>query len=402
MAKSKYVNPFRPGAGHMPPYLAGRKSERNEFLRLLAQDIVLENMVLTGLRGVGKTVLLDTFKPNAMSAGWLWVGTDLSETTSLSESHICIRMLADLSVVTSSVTLDRHQEQRIGFGERSTVERKFDFGTMSALFSDTPGLSSDKLKAVLETAWEVLQPHSIRGIVFAYDEAQNMKDHAAKHQYPLSLMLDVFQSIQKKGIPFMLLLTGLPTLFPKLVEARTFSERMFHVVFLDRLDESESRDAIVKPVQKLPSQTQMNKESVELVIGDSGGYPYFIQFICREVYDVFLQSTGENLSVPIIDIKRKLDTDFFSGRWAKATDRQRELLTLVAHLPNCDTEFTIQAVSELSKQMLEKPFSNSQISNMFVKLARPAWFTRIAMENTLLPSRCLANLFSVKVLLTKK
>ncbi|MGB6041809.1 MAG: hypothetical protein WBF93_01515 [Pirellulales bacterium] len=368
MAKSKYVNPFRPGAGHMPPYLAGRKSERNEFLRLLAQDIVLENMVLTGLRGVGKTVLLDTFKPNAMSAGWLWVGTDLSETTSLSESHICIRMLADLSVVTSSVTLDRHQEQRIGFGERSTVERKFDFGTMSALFSDTPGLSSDKLKAVLETAWEVLQPHSIRGIVFAYDEAQNMKDHAAKHQYPLSLMLDVFQSIQKKGIPFMLLLTGLPTLFPKLVEARTFSERMFHVVFLDRLDESESRDAIVKPVQKLPSQTQMNKESVELVIGDSGGYPYFIQFICREVYDVFLQSTGENLSVPIIDIKRKLDTDFFSGRWAKATDRQRELLTLVAHLPNCDTEFTIQAVSELSKQMLEKPFSNSQISNMFVKL----------------------------------
>ena len=178
----------------------------------------------------------------------------------------------------------------------------------------------------------------------------------------------MFQSIQKKGIPFMLLLTGLPTLFSKLVEARTFSERMFHVVFLDRLDESESRDAIVKPVQKLPSQTQMNKESVELVIGDSGGYPYFIQFICREVYDVFLQSTGENLSVPIIDIKRKLDTDFFSGRWAKATDRQRELLTLVAHLPNCDTEFTIQAVSELSKQMLEKPFSNSQISNMFVKL----------------------------------
>ena len=52
---------------------------------------------------------------------------------------------------------------------------------------------------------------------------------------PLSLLLDVFQSIQKKGIRFMLVLVGLPTLFPKLVEARTFAERMFRVVFLDRL-----------------------------------------------------------------------------------------------------------------------------------------------------------------------
>ena len=66
--------------------------------------------------------------------------------------------------------------------------------------------------------------HNGRGLVFAYDEAQNLSDHAAKNEYPLSLLLDVFQSIQKKGIPFLLVLAGLPTLFPKLVEARTFSE----------------------------------------------------------------------------------------------------------------------------------------------------------------------------------
>ena len=74
----------------MPPYLAGRKKERDEFLRLLEQDVVLENLVLTGLRGVGKTVLLDTFKPLAMEANWLWVGTDLSETTTLSETNVAI------------------------------------------------------------------------------------------------------------------------------------------------------------------------------------------------------------------------------------------------------------------------------------------------------------------------
>ena len=368
MAKSKYVNPFRPGAGHMPPYLAGRKREKAEFLRLLEQDIILENLVLTGLRGVGKTVLLDTFKPLAMEAGWLWVGTDLSETTSLSEINITVRMLADLSLVTSSVTLDTQQEKLIGFGEPSTVERKFDYSTMLQLFHNTPGLPSDKLKAVLEAAWGILKPLGTRGIVFAYDEAQNMKDHAANNEFPLSLMLDVFQSIQKKDIPFMLLLTGLPTLFPKLVESRTFSERMFHVVFLDRLTLDESRDAIVKPVQKLPSQTQMTEESVQLVADASGGYPYFIQFICREVYDVFLRNMDKRVSVPIEGVKLKLDTDFFAGRWARASDRQRELLKVVANLENCDTEFTIRAASELSQDTLEKPFSNSHISSMFVKL----------------------------------
>ena len=77
-------------------------------------------------------------------------------------------------------------------------------------------------------------------MIFAYDEAQNLADSPARDQYPLSLLLDVFQSIQRKNIPFMLALTGLPTLFPKLVEARTFAERMFRVVTLDRLDEDDS------------------------------------------------------------------------------------------------------------------------------------------------------------------
>ncbi len=86
----KFANPFRPGAGHMPPYLAGRSPEKRAFMKLLEQDVVLENAVLTGLRGVGKTVLLDTLKPLAISAGWLWVGTDLSESTSISEERLAI------------------------------------------------------------------------------------------------------------------------------------------------------------------------------------------------------------------------------------------------------------------------------------------------------------------------
>lgn len=94
----------------------------------------------------------------------------------------------------------------------------------------------DKLKAVLSLwpLYRLLEPKP-ECIIFAYDEAQNLADHAAKEQYPLSMLLDVFQSIQRRGIPFLLLLTGLPTLFPKLVEVGTFAERMFHVVTLQRI-----------------------------------------------------------------------------------------------------------------------------------------------------------------------
>jgi len=94
-------------------------------------------------------------------------------------------------------------------------------------------------------------------------------------------LLDVFQSIQKKDIPFMLVLTGLPTLFPKLVDFRTFAERMFRVVVLKRLSEANSRDAILKPIDDVNCPIKLNDESVDVIIKHSGGYPYFIQFICR-------------------------------------------------------------------------------------------------------------------------
>ena len=110
-----FMNPFRPGAGQFPPYLAGRTKEKNDFLRLLQQVPILRNLVLTGLRGVGKTVLLEEFKPIATKAGWFWVGTDLSESASVSESSLAIRILADLAVLGSSFTICEEYVSSIGF-----------------------------------------------------------------------------------------------------------------------------------------------------------------------------------------------------------------------------------------------------------------------------------------------
>jgi hypothetical protein len=100
-----FSNPFRPGAGHMPPYLAGRKKESAAFEELLKQEVILTNLVLTGLRGIGKTVLLDTFKPLAQARNWSWTGTDLSESTSISEANLATRLLTDISIITSSLAI---------------------------------------------------------------------------------------------------------------------------------------------------------------------------------------------------------------------------------------------------------------------------------------------------------
>lgn len=369
--KGPFANPFRPGAGHPPPYLAGREEEKQEFTRTLDQQPILTNLVLTGLRGVGKTVLLETFKPIAMSQNWLWAGTDLSESASVSEESIALRILADLSPLVANVVVAETEHRRIGFGASpEKLPLRLDFALLKRVYDQTPGLVSDKLKAVLELVWASLKKTNARGLVLAYDEAQNLGDQAARHQYPLSLLLDVFQSIQKRELPFLLVFTGLPTLFPKLVETRTFAERMFHVTMLSRLSEAESRDAILKPIQQHGCPVRFSEPAVAEIIRHSGGYPYFIQFLCREMFDSYLQQKASGEVNPVVTVNqtvRKLDSDFFAGRWNRVTDRQRELLALVAELPNCDEEFTVQEIVEQSKQ-LAKPFSASHVNQILGKL----------------------------------
>ena len=361
-----FQNPFRPGAGHQPPYLAGREVEIQEFRKLLQQNVILENLILTGLRGVGKTVLLDNLKPIALQEGWHWVGSDLSESASLTEDRIALRLLTDLSVVTSSLVITESISHGTGFNAKEkSSEIKLHFNVLAEIYENTPGLPSDKLKYVLEVTWSAMQNQSSKGLVFAYDEAQNLSDNASRDEYPSSLLLDVFQTLQKRGIPFMLVLTGLPTLFAKLLESRTFAERMFRVLFLDKLSEDASKDAIVKPIQAANCPVQISDDSVDMIIKISGCYPYFIQFICREAYDAYLQGQKQ---VPVDEILRKLDTDFFSGRWSRATDRQKELLSVIAKLENAGTEFTVHEIAEKSKEILEKPFSSSSINQMLTNL----------------------------------
>ena len=354
----------------MPPYLAGRDAEQKRFAEILRQSVITENLVLTGLRGVGKTVLLETLKPIARSRGWLWTGTDMSESAGISEERLAMRLITDISVITSPMLHMTSPLPAIGFRQESdNVIQPVDFNHLMAVFGSSPGLVVDKLRSLLMGLWNALEG-KVAGVVFAYDEAQILNDHSRDGEFPLSMLLELFQSIQKQGIPFLLVLTGLPILFPKLVEARTYSERMFHVMFLSQLTPAESREAIIRPTQKDDCPLRFTEDSVQSIINLSCGYPYFIQFICKEVFDVWLSKLGasEPPSIPEQAIISKLDNDFFAARWDKATDRERDLLTVVSRLPNADAEFSVNDIVMLAQMQLRKPFSASQVNQMLGRL----------------------------------
>jgi hypothetical protein len=127
----------------------------------------------------------------------------------------------------------------------------------------------------------------------------------------------------------------------------------------------------LKAASPKPTKARVNRITTRAT--NQNRHPYFIQFICREVFDIVIQrlrlgESIEDIVVPIDAIVRKLDSDFFSGRWAKPTDRQRELLSVIAQLEKPDGEFTVQEIVTLSGKLLKKPFSSSHVNQMLATL----------------------------------
>ena len=331
-------------------------------------------MIITGLRGVGKTVLLDQLKPLAAQYGWLWTGNDWNEAASISEKDVATRLIVDLTAVLSPVVSYKVDELPFGFAEKSGPDnRPLKFDDLWTVYNTTPGFESDKLKAVLEYVAKIISNAKIRGIVFAYDEAQNLADKKDKDQFPLSLVVDIFSNLQKRdlGCQFLLVLTGLPTLISNLNEARTYTERMFHMLVLDRLSEEETRQAILRPIEISKSTLRFAEVTITRIVNESKGYPFLIQYICREVFDAWIgrMTVGEAPSVPMAEITSKLDLDFFAPRWNRATDRQQVFMQVIATLPASDGEFTIQDITTASRDLLKKPFNPSHATQMLGHLA---------------------------------
>jgi len=148
---------------------------------------------------------------------------------------------------------------------------------------------------------------------------------------------------------------------------------MFHVVFLKALKYRDAAEAIQKPISNKGLPFSFTPDSVQTIWSITHGYPYFVQYVCRECFDVWVQNyaSGEPFApIPQEEITQKLDADFFAGRWARVTDRQRELLAVIASLENVDEgEFTVQEVVEKSSEILDSPFGSSHVNQMLGTLS---------------------------------
>ena len=367
-------NPFRPGAGTKPLYLAGRSHEQSEFVKSLTEQSITKNILITGLRGLGKTVLLEALRPLATQHGWLWAGNDLNEAAAVSEKDVATRLIVDLSKVLAPIVNYKIKEQAgIGFARHpKAMARPLQFDDLWRIYESTPGFSTDKVKAVLEYSASIIADTKLKGIVFAYDEAQNLVDKKEREQFPLSLVCDVFANLQRRdlGCQFLLVMTGLPSLITHLNEARTYTERMFHTLVLDRLTESETREAVLKPIELSKSTLKFSSKTVARIVEESRGYPFLIQYICREVFDAWIgrMTVGEAPSVPMTEITAKLDMDFFIPRWTRATDRQQIFMQVIATLAEAEGEFSVQGITHASQTLLKRPFTPSHATQILGQL----------------------------------
>lgn len=364
-------NPYRPGAGHAPPHLAGRTSETDYFVRLLRQGYVSENILVTGLRGVGKTVLLDRMRVIAQQEGWLWIGNDLSESSSLSEDRLALRIITDLSEAFSRV-LATEDHGKAGGDAKSAAQQQADtdstpyaFDALKAMYERSPGLPSDKLRSIISRLGSLVKRARVSGLIFAYDEAQCLSDHAARNEYPMSVLIETVAALQRKDsiAPCLLILSGLPQVFDSLTETRTYTERMFRVMTLERLSRDETLSAIITPLKPMMPPLTVSKELINKVVDVTGGYPYLIQFFGKELVEQLLANggilaTGDFPSAESID---RLDAGLFSSRWNRTTDKQREVLHLIAHRnDNSSAEFSAFEISELGADLAG--MTNAQVS----------------------------------------
>ena len=358
------INPFCPGWGARPLYLAGRLDEQRAFLAALNHHIPTRNILITGESGIGKTVLLAQFRKHATQHHWLWTGSDWGEEPVVSEKDVATRLIVDLARVLAPVVGNRRRALPVDSAAAATVpDQPATLADLWRIYNAESGSGSDKLKAMLKRVAEIISAAGLRGIVFAFDEAQNLGDKKDVKQFPLSLICEVFAWFQRRNSPcqFRLVMAGQPPLATHLADARTNRERIFHNLTVKRLVEAEIRDAIQKPLELIRSPLTFSEPAIACVVAESKGYPFLVHYICRETYDAWTgcMSAGAIADVPMTAIAAKLDLDFFIPRWNRATKRQQTFMQVIATLPGADGEFLLQDITAASESLLERPFTPS-------------------------------------------
>jgi len=329
-------NPYRPGASTPPLYLAGREPELRRFTRLLAgAPEIPANVRLTGLRGVGKSVLLKEYESQASSEGWAAVRIQL-EPRHNSETSIADLVQSVVRAKINSMSLGNRVRARVAGAVESArrlVTISYEDLTI-ALAGSTQG-QQELAKSLFDAVDEALETGH-EGFVMLLDEAQVLRDDADRSgEHPLSMLIAAVNTLQEAGLPLALALCGLPTLAVNLQKARTYSERMFRAEHIGPLsgNPGPARDAFSRPLEG--TGMSASDDLVDRVLSEVEGYPFFIQLWGAELWEAAVNAglsefTVELLEVIEPEIYSRLDKEFYAGRVETLTPSEQDLLLATA------------------------------------------------------------------------
>ncbi|UUY05062.1 AAA family ATPase [Svornostia abyssi] len=328
-------NPYTPNAGAEPRYLAGREHELDAFrvlLRRMKKGHTDQSMIVVGLRGVGKTVLLNTFRAIAEDEGDLVaVEAEITKHEDFGHRMGALARRALFSVAPSAKWRDRSRHA-------AAVLRSFQItvtpqgeltaslgGVDAAEGAADSGNLADDLTDVLLALGEAAAQHG-KGVVFILDEVQflSLREFEA-------LIAALHKTVQRR-LPITLVAAGLPQLPELAGEAKSYAERLFRFPAVDSLDAREARKALIEPARDLG--VAYTDDAVDAILGYTGGYPYFIQEYGSIVWNLADTSpvTGGVVADAREAVEAKLDESFFRVRADRTTDAELRYLRAMAEL----------------------------------------------------------------------
>lgn len=332
----KGKNPFRPGVGTRPLHLAGRDAPIRRFLAILrSAPEQPANVRLTGLRGVGKTVLLGEFSERATELGWEAPVLEL-EPSHNTDDALRSGVVELLDRVQQGLSRIERLKAAVGTAARTAPGLTLSWGDVAvSLRAAEPG-EADLARSLFETV-DLAIAKGRQGLVLLLDEAQAIRDDRDRDgEHPLSMLISAVSALQRMEIPLGLVVCGLPTLTGNLLRARSYTERMFRGEEIGSLDPIDAGQALAEPL----SGTDVVVEAglVEEVVREVEGYPYFIQLWGAELWDAAVAAETTDLTTKLLaatrpDIYRRLDIDFYEPRVATLTPAEQDLLLGTAACP---------------------------------------------------------------------
>lgn len=349
------ANPYTPGAGSPPPALAGRDDELAAFRLVVARLSAgrhENSLILYGLRGVGKTVLLAEMEQIASQRDWQTIaievraGSDFMQTL----ARALVQATRKLTPVSKGAKRAVESVRRaiasleVVYSDRGwslSVKAEPEEGV-----ADSGDLDAD-LSEVLVAAAEAAK-EADSGIALFIDEMQLMP------RRELEALVAAFHRASRLGVRLCLAGAGLPQLPGVIADAKTYAERLFMFRRIDNLTESAARHALELPAEE-SGGVSFHPHAVARILELSGRYPYFLQVYGKRVWNVAPKSpiTLADVEAVVPDVQDELDTGFFYVRWEKATAKERDYMRAMAALGD-GPQSTSSIVARLGRKRLSE------------------------------------------------